>query len=245
MRTPTPASKSATANGSRRADAAGTSAVTHPRGASRFNHHLLAIEEVYHVGTLEPDMKRRGSHEGAGLSVSLDPDVWRTIARLGDRPTWVLRRDGGAFLDVHSVRSDHVSFRHAIGWAMSQGYVVRGRLVELHLRNDAGAAVVELFATRDEAERERTALGDTEASITASVRWLMTARMAQRAMALRPDDHALALDHALSFFAEDCLPNVDGLWWTDDLDPGGLSAPRGVICESRLASWAIERQHAD
>jgi hypothetical protein len=189
-------------------------------------------------------MKRPGSHEGAGLSVSLDPDAWRTIARLGDRPTWVLRRDEGAFLDVHSVRSDEVSFGHAIRWATRQGYIVRGRLVELHLRNDAGAAVIALFATRDEAERERTALGDTEASITASMRWLMTPRMAERAMALRPDDHALALDHALSFFVEDCLPNIDGLWWTDDFDPAGLSAPRGVICESRLAYWAVERQHA-
>jgi len=146
------------------------------------------------------------------------------------------------FLDVHSVRADRICLRHAITWARRQGYVRSGRLVELHLQNDAGDAVVALFATREEAERERAALGDADAAITTAARWLMTPKMAERAMALRPDDHALALDHALNFFVEDCMPSVDGLWWADDFDPAGWSAPRGVICQSRLARWSTQRQ---
>lgn len=206
---------------------------------------MIYLAEVFHVGAFERDQKRHGSHEGEGLSVSLDPEAWRAIARLGDHPTWGLRCDEGAFVDVHAVRGSPALFGQVIKWAAHQGYLTRGRLAELHLKDDAGESVVELFATHDEAERERAALGDLHAPIAMSERYLMTPRMAERAMSLRTDNHALALDHALNFFVEDRLPSVDGLWWADDFDPLGLSAPRGVICRSRLGRWRVERLHPD
>ena len=32
--------------------------------------------------------------------------------------------------------------------------------------------------------------------------------------------------------------DFDGLWWREDYDPSALSAPRGCIFPSRLASWS-------
>lgn len=42
----------------------------------------------------------------------------------------------------------------------------------------------------------------------------------------------------LKLFAED--HGLDGCWWSDRLDVPRLSAPRGVIAVSRLATWCVE-----
>lgn len=208
--------------------------------ADPFLAYRLNLPTLYHVGTLDPRDKRPGSHEGAGLSVSLHPEAWRSIARLGNRPTFTLSRPSGTFIDVHEVISSSERLDAVTAWAARSGYLRRGRLVELHCQNDSGATVVLLCASYKEARRERDALGDGGAPIVAVERWLMTPRMAKRALSPRDDDHALATDHALSFFVEDTLPEIDGLWWKDTFDPAGLSAPRGVIFGSRLSSWQAE-----
>lgn len=201
--------------------------------------NVIEIDEVYHVGTLQPALKRRGSLEGRGLSVSLDPEAWRSIARLGGLPTYALRRAGGAFVDVYRALSDEVLLTALTAWATGEGYLLRGPLAELHCSSDSGR-MIRLFATPREAEDERQALGDPDAYVTVRAHRLMTEKMADRALA-RGLDHALVLDHALSFACEDFLAEIDGLWWNDRWDPIGLSAPRGVIHATRLAHWHVER----
>jgi hypothetical protein len=212
--------------------------------ATQFAAYLVAIPKVFHVGTMDRSRKRRGSLEGAGLSVSVDPEAWRGIARLGDAPTFALRRAAGTFVEVHSARADGRLLDTVIAWAQQLDYLGRGELVELHCQTDSGETVAVLFDTREEAEGERQALGALEAPIVTTMHHLMTAKMAERAWAARMDDHGVALVHALSFFVEDNLPDVDGLWWQDTDDPLGLSAPRGVIYPSRLLRWRIERHPA-
>lgn len=163
-----------------------------------------------------PRSRPEAAREPRGIrSLDLsDPEAWRAIARLGGRPTWVLRRAGGMFVDVHSLRSDRRALGTVVRWARRRGYLERGRLVQLHCQNDAGEDILQFFASRADAEAERAALGDHDAIIDTSIHYLVTAAMAERAMALNRDDHALALDHAVSFFVEDCLPHVDGLGQT-------------------------------
>ena len=59
----------------------------HSRPAPSFltAKYVLTEGSVFHVGTF--DLSTKGAHgdlEGRGLSVSLVPDAWRSIARLGD-----------------------------------------------------------------------------------------------------------------------------------------------------------------
>jgi hypothetical protein len=44
-------------------------------------------------------------------------------------------------------------------------------------------------------------------------------------------------DLVLNLYAEAELPDVDGVWWNERLDPDRHQAPRGVILPSRIARW--------
>jgi len=33
--------------------------------------------------------------------------------------------------------------------------------------------------------------------------------------------------------------DVDGAWWNEELDPAALSAPRGVIFQTKLPEWGV------
>lgn len=35
----------------------------------------------------------------------------------------------------------------------------------------------------------------------------------------------------------------DGVWWMETLDPAALSAPRGVIIESKVAEWTFQNEN--
>ena len=68
---------------------------------------IIELLTVHHIGSFDPrDKGGRGeSYEGVGLSVSLHPDAWMAIARLGGLPEWSLTAPdgGGRFLDVHAL----------------------------------------------------------------------------------------------------------------------------------------------
>src|SRR3546814_17511865 len=61
--------------------------------------------------------------EGHGLSVSMDPDAWEVIAKLGGEPLWELSRDGNRGLDAHGLSECHR--RKRSDWAESEGLAVR------------------------------------------------------------------------------------------------------------------------
>jgi hypothetical protein len=65
------------------------------------------ISRVAHIGTLDPAAKGAFSWEAHGLSVSLHPEEWEAIARLGGRPWHLLERTGGVFLDYWSLGEKH------------------------------------------------------------------------------------------------------------------------------------------
>lgn len=62
-----------------------------------FTLPLTRIDAVAHVGTLDVTdrgVANRTSLEAFCLSVSVDPDAWRGIARCGGAPAWTLSRPG-------------------------------------------------------------------------------------------------------------------------------------------------------
>src|SRR5271157_319430 len=67
-----------------------------------------------------------------------------------------------------------------------------------------------------------------------------TAKLQQRANHPGAGSTVIAFDLLVTVYAEDVL-ECDGVWWADTLDPANLSAPRGVIFQSKLPSWAKKK----
>src|ERR1700738_115253 len=86
---------------------------------------VIRLNRVFHVGSM--DRSRLGensgasSQEGACLSVSLCPNAWATIARLGDK-LHVLETGDGLFLDVVSLFADKSAKSEMLAWAVAAGF---------------------------------------------------------------------------------------------------------------------------
>lgn len=191
----------------------------------------LAISTVYHVGTLAGVPDDRGhSFEADCLSVSRCPSAWRQIARIGG-PTWLLRNDDGRFIDVRRLSR---RLRHDLErWAAACGYLETRRIYRaIVTRDDAtGEPGYSWFESREQAEEEALEGERIRAVITtAATPKLLAARNTRR-----PHYERDALDLIAMTWA--AASGLDGLWWTENLDPLALSAPRGGIVASSLHNW--------
>jgi GNAT superfamily N-acetyltransferase len=80
------------------------------------------FDQLFHVGSMRAKAKSNMSYEGAGLSVSLHPTIWRRIAKGwvgGD--LWRLTRAGNRFLDATALsREQHQQLNT---WGQQNGYL--------------------------------------------------------------------------------------------------------------------------
>ena len=85
---------------------------------------LAALGLVTHVGTFDPADKGRGgeSYEGTGLSVSVHPEDWEAIARLGGCPWWEADLSDRRLLDGNAALANRESAWAA--WGQGAGLVV-------------------------------------------------------------------------------------------------------------------------
>ena len=68
------------------------------------NVPVVHLDSVLHVGNFDGNQDA-SSHEGHALSVSWCPEAWTKIARLGGRPTWLLKKDEpGRFLEITGIK---------------------------------------------------------------------------------------------------------------------------------------------
>ena len=199
------------------------------------------LARVFHVGTLNAQHKGRGgpSHEGNGLSVSLHPNEWSDIARLGGE-TFTLTRSGGAFLDFRKLSESQLAELEA--WGAQNGWLTKVTLwrfdyIDSETEDERYMFCNTLAEAEGEAE-DRTENGyDDEGHKLTEVTIPALSDKARERIGFKQDD-IFALDMAAAFLVEDCT-ELDGVWWNDRLDPGFLSAPRGVIVLSRLPSWTV------
>ena len=198
---------------------------------------VVALTRAVHIGTLDPDDKglRGASYEGHGLSVSVDPDDWLRIAKLGGLPWWELRNAAGRFMDRHALtgaQRDQIS-----AWAVDAGLARRRELWRVTYHDDElDGDVSVLFDSREAAEVELDDLDDGEAQPVMA----LTATAALAARVGRADGDCF--DLAAVCFTED-ITDVDGVWWADRRGP--FSAPRGVILPGRLHRWTACRLRGD
>lgn len=202
---------------------------------------VRSFKTLWHVGAMDSTHKRQGSYEGAGLSVSLHPEDWTRIARLGGNPTWTLTKPGNVFLNFHRMNKTHRKMIR--DWGIANGYAESIPTFRAwYYDDDYERQVYMTFTTRVEAEEQ---LGDMqhEDDDTKRVEEVpgggmrgtpkLQVRCHQNRSELLDD---VVLDLLATIYAEDVM-KIDGVWWNDVHDPGNLSAPRGVIVPSAIASW--------
>lgn len=216
----------------------------------------LAFDEVFHVGSMRPEMKGRThnatSQEGNGLSVSRDPQAWTEIAKLGGEPTWSLKPAPGNqrcadFLDAHALTPQEWAV--VTDWAQSVQLLQPARLVEISWLDEEADArrsmVFDLDDPRDaqaaQQEHESLIEGAEDESDVQRIEfagWRATPALNARMGFAVP--LGLQNDLALTAYVEDVLfdaHGIHGVWWLDEVDVQALSAPRGVIHRKALSHW--------
>lgn len=220
------------------------------------NIPIRQLDSVYHLGEL--DVAKRGerfrnSLEGDGLSVSLCPDAWRRIAKLGGSPLWRLDRAGGRFLDVHALVDDprFETMRATVErWALAGDWVRRvDRYRAWQFDDEADNWMYSLHSSRadaaEEVEGNGFALNDVRDSGEPVLQCVEIVEPTERMIArlgLIPDVHDDGLGYAGILWARDVLAQhldnpIDGAWWDELYAPACLSAPRGAIFPEAQHRW--------
>ncbi|MGY3582291.1 hypothetical protein ACVIGB_000784 [Bradyrhizobium sp. USDA 4341] len=226
------------------------------------NIQIIRLPKVFHVGTLDPANLGANSGgaslEGACLSVSLCPNAWSAIVKIGDG-LHELRNEGGTFLDISALLGDEASKAELIAWGKENGYA-RLRKLWRSWRYDGEADEWRflLCRTAQEALEEARAYDDEAYPSPADVPApdghkgiepeavsIGTAKLRRlTGHALRPDEDAsdaLAVAFAMVRVPEQTGIELDGVWWREAFDPALLSAPRGGIFPDRVKLWAAIR----
>lgn len=214
---------------------------------------IISLPALFHIGQMNPSLKgsthNKTSLEGNGLSVSLDPDAWRTIAKLGGNPVWELACKGECnFVDRHAMESMHWAVIEK--WALDQGLIESTEVIEVSWYDDEmeGRCAMQFDASKptqvesakSEFEHRVEWESDSEPKLERIPAWKATFKMNERmGFAVSVDQ---TMDMALTFFVEDHFSKMglNGVWWNDDFDVHNYSAPRGVIHRMALRQWGAE-----
>lgn len=205
---------------------------------------IVRTDEVFHIGTLSQTEKATrftSSFEAHCLSVSHCPTAWRSIAKLGGNPLWVLRSPDGVFLDVWKAARTKKLRNLIEGWGIHNGYVERQTRWKSWNTGEDDEWRYMLCVTEAEAQAEvedsGLGKGPNGGPLVEEIEVLIgTEQLCQRIDHERMDDMD-AFDFLALVWAEDTQPQLDGVWWREDFAPECLSAPRGGIFPSRMARW--------
>lgn len=206
------------------------------------NIPVIRTKKVFHIGSLKVEDKASvftSSLEGHCLSVSLCPVAWRSIAKIGGYPLWKMEAPDAVFLDIHKV-AENKNLRQAIeSWGSAKGYSETKTLWKSWSVDEEGEWRYMICATESEARGEAEGLDegpDGRPVVEPTAVLVGTAALCQRIFTSRLDDSD-AFDFVAMVWAEDTIPDLDGVWWQETYAPECLSAPRGGIFPSRLARW--------
>jgi hypothetical protein len=196
----------------------------------------IAFDTLWHVGSMNPADKGTASYEGQGLSVSVHPEDWAAIARLGNNPTWVLTRPGGALLDAHALTDAQRDGIEA--WGHQQGFVEPAqRWIVEFWDEDLDDTVTMTCLTREEADAEaefRISADDSPATVREVTRFVATPAFPDPTVQPGASD---IFEPLTALWVSAHRRDLDGVWFADRYDPATLSCPRGVLAVDRVAGW--------
>jgi hypothetical protein len=84
------------------------------------------FDKLWHVGSMDISQKCRGSHEGRGLSVSVNPTEWQQINPGTSGDLWTLVKPLNRFLDFHTLAPDQK--KQMVDWGLKHDFVALGTL---------------------------------------------------------------------------------------------------------------------
>jgi hypothetical protein len=214
------------------------------RGLPRFPTFLA--NTVCHVGNLSVSRKlSSSSYEGPGLSVSLYPEEWAQIAKLGGDTYALSRIDGrpGTFVDMLKV--DARSMRDSLTRLLvERGLVTREKRWYVRFTDEDRKRTIGDFKTPEDANVEAESMDVHDVVVKSHTTAAATPALLRYWNQFFTDAEPVdAFDVGLNYLVNE-EGRYDGLWWHEDLDVFALSAPRGVIVPSKIKQWRHRKTDA-
>lgn len=194
----------------------------------------IGFQHLTHVGTMDRDLKDANSYEGNGLSVSVNPIAWSKIARIGDEGFVLRRSDLQEFDMLDARRLTKAEKAEITAWGVENELLVAAEMYKASYYDvDLERRAWFECATRQEAQEELEGLPRKKVEGPISV-MVATPKLMALSDQSRPTASAsFSFDLTLIAYAERKLA-VDGVWWSEALDPDNLSAPRGVLFDDTI-----------
>jgi hypothetical protein len=204
---------------------------------------VRALQTVYHVGTLNLADKGshfKGSYEGNALSISVTPNAWIAIAKLGGYPVHELVRQNSLFLDMRSLTKSNITKINE--WGVKSGFLKIHPKWSISYYDDEIDETMSMdFDTEREALEELDQLDDDDQIPKLKSIYVLTEAGSERACGYPMNEDAWDIN--VMFWTEDVLrrqlPNIMGVWWNENYDPMALSAPRGAIFPSCVSEFHV------
>jgi hypothetical protein len=219
-------------------------------GDNKMQIPLIPVVSLYHIGTMDASHLGRNSgsssQEGNCLSVSLCPNTWEDIAKLGGNICYELTKSDAAFLDVYAVFNNSDLLAHIIDWAKTEKLCISSqtwrawlydeeddewRYFSLKSREEAENEVDDPDATRDNGKP----VIDCVNSIKGTKKlYTITGRTSHKG---EDATDAVITAWARQTHHPETQNLLDGIWWRENHNLSSLSAPRGGIFPERVMEW--------
>lgn len=202
---------------------------------------------LYHVGELDITKKSNFSYEGNGLSVSICPSAWESIARISSSTVWKITKRGKKLLDYYETTED--IHNDIVEWGIENGYLeeIFGKYAYRYYSDELDRYLCESYDSFKEIvdahlvegfynsydEYLNSEEGDDEVIFPVRA-FLPTEKLQNESLILVTESNCV--DQNFLLYVEK-YTDYDGVYWDDRLDILSLSAPRGVIFNSRLDSF--------
>lgn len=199
---------------------------------------------LYHMGEMDISKKSNFSHEGNGLSVSICPLAWLNIINVSSSKVWKLDKKNIKLLDYYSIPKK--SHKDIIQWGIKNNYLtkVKGRYIYKYYDDEFKQTIDILCNSFKEAcleaclENEYPTYEDYLKSkeakdevIVPTISYNPTQKLINTFLIEINKDNIK--DMVLMLYLEK-YTDYDGIYWRHELDTDILSAPCGVIFNSRL-----------
>jgi len=189
--------------------------------------------ELFHIGKMDKSLKRNDSLEGAGISVSTQPDAWRGIAHLqGD--VFSVHKNGNKFINAHLLSTQQVT--QIQNWAIEDNLIEPSTIYRYTFTDEDGEEMYTDSVSKDELINDWEPSEDEITVIDSGIK--PTDKLKQLSMNANLDATDV-ISYVIPLYAE--YINYDGVWWDDVLDVHAYSAPRGVITPSKINEWEFRK----
>lgn len=214
----------------------------------------ICHRQVVHIGHLDRNPSDLApSLDGPGISVSIDPDLWRSFSG-ANAPDIVLENSSALWVDALSFGPDDV--REVAAWMVQRNYMKATKLWEVMVFDEATGDFVErAFLDRGDAamaagrtlDEEIAAAARGEGSAMEIDSYVLQSRALKRLK--RWPDPLRWYDAAILLYVREVVlpkrPLVVGIWWDEATVRDSLAAPRGVLFPEALDSFSIENDEGD